>query len=336
MTGGRVDPGKAGISPAHESALHGHSAPAPARHPPSARAYAVLSIAAALVTMGLKLGAYFLTNSVGLFSDAAESGINLIAALAAFGALTVAARPPDPEHAYGHSKAEYLSSGFEGGLILLAAGAIAATAIDRLLRPQPLENVGLGLAVSLVAAAINGGVGLALLRAGTRLRSITLRADGAHLLTDVWTTGGVLVGVVLVQVTGWLVLDPVVALLVAVNIVWTALRLIRDSAQGLLDTAFPPADQRIITTVLDQYRAQGIQFHALRTRVAGQRRFMSIHVLVPGAWTVKQGHDLCEQIEHALLAQLPQLTVFTHLEPVEDPVSLDDQTLDRPEAAPPP
>ena len=332
----RFDEDDQRVPTAHDAPGQAHPAPPPARHSPDPRAYAVLSIGAALVTMALKLAAYFLTNSVGLFSDAAESGINLVAALAAFGALTVAARPPDPEHAYGHTKAEYFSSGLEGGLILLAAGAIAATAIDRLLRPQPLENVGLGLAVSLVAAAVNGGVGLVLLRAGSRLRSITLRADGAHLLTDVWTTGGVLVGVVLVQFTGWLVLDPVVALLVAVNIVWTALRLMRDTAQGLLDSAFPPPDQALITRVLDSYRARGIQFHALRTRVAGQRRFMSVHVLVPGAWTIKQGHDLCEQIEHELLAQLPQLTVFTHLEPVEDPVSLDDQTLDRSDTADPP
>jgi cation diffusion facilitator family transporter len=295
----------------------------------SARTYTILSIAAAVVTIVLKLGAYLLTNSVGLFSDAAESGINLIAALAAFGALTLAARPPDHEHAYGHTKAEYFSSGLEGALILLAAGAIAATAIDRLVRPQPLDNVGLGLVVSLVAAGINGGVAVVLLRAGRRLRSITLQADGAHLLTDVWTTGGVLGGLLLVQATGWLILDPLVALLVAANIVWTALRLMRDTAQGLLDTALPAADQTVIDDILAPYRAQGFQFHALRTRMAGQRRFMSLHVLVPGAWTVQQGHNLCEQIEHALIAQLPMLTVFTHLEPLEDPVSLDDQTLDR-------
>ncbi len=318
-----------------EQAVSKNSVTPPAGHPQharSARTYAALSIAAAVVTIVLKLGAYFLTNSVGLFSDAAESGINLIAALAAFGALTVAAHPPDPEHAYGHSKAEYFSSGLEGALILLAAGVIAVAAVDRLLRPQPLDNLGLGLAVSLVASAVNGGVALVLLRAGRRLGSITLRADGAHLLTDVWTTGGVLVGVVLVQVTGVLALDPLVALLVAANIVRTALHLMRDSAEGLLDAALPAADQTVITRVLDSYRAQGVLFHALRTRMAGQRRFMSIHVLVPGAWTIQRGHDLCEQIEHALISQLPHLTVFTHLEPVEDPISLDDQALDRPDA----
>jgi cation diffusion facilitator family transporter len=295
----------------------------------AARRYAALSIAAALVTITLKLGAFLLTGSVGLFSDAAESGINLVAALAAFGALTVAARPADHDHAYGHTKAEYFSSGLEGALILVAAGGIAATAVDRLLHPQPLENVGLGLAISLLASAVNGGVAVVLLRAGRRLHAISLRADGQHLLTDVWTSLGVLAGVILVQVTGWLALDPLVALLVAANIVWTGVRLIRDSARGLLDTALPPADQAVINVVLDTYRAQGVRFHALRTRQAGQRRFMSLHVLVPGAWTVQRGHDLCEQIEHALRAQLPRTTVFTHMEPLEDPVSLADQALDR-------
>jgi cation diffusion facilitator family transporter len=305
-----------------------------ARPEHSARFYAGLSIIAALVTITLKLGAYFLTDSIGLFSDAAESGINLVAALAAFGALTVAARPADAEHAYGHSKAEYFSSGLEGALILVAAGGIAATALDRLLRPQPLENVGVGLAISLLATGVNGGVGLILLRAGRRLRSITLQADGYHLLTDVWTSAGVVVGVVLVQVTGWLVLDPLVALLVAANIVWTAVRLIRDTTWGLLDTALPAVDQAVIQEILARYRAQGVQFHALRTRRAGRRRFMSCHVLVPGRWTVQQGHDLCERIERDLLTSLPMLTVFTHLEPVEDPVSMNDQQLDRPDVAP--
>ena len=295
----------------------------------TARAYIGLSIGAAIATMGLKLVAYFLTGSVGLFSDAVESVINLIAALIAFGALTVAARPPDVAHAYGYSKAEYFSSGLEGALILVAGGAIAVTAAGRLFQPQPLENVGLGLAVSVVAAAINGGVALVLLRAGRRLRSITLQADGQHLLTDVWTSGGVLVGVLLVQLTGWLVLDPVVALLVAVNIGWTAWRLLRATSLGLLDTALPPGDQEVIAAVLAPYEAEGIRFHALRTRLAGPRRFMSLHILVPGEWTVQQGHNLCEQIEGELLARLVPITVFTHLEPAEDPAALADQFLDR-------
>jgi len=302
------------------------------------RFYISLSIAAAVITITLKLGAYVLTDSVGLFSDAVESVINLVAALAAFAALTMAARPPDRDHAYGYSKVEYFSSGLEGGLILVAGGAIALAALDRLAHPSPLENVGLGLTLSVLASAVNGGVALLLLRAGRRLRSITLRADGQHLLTDVWTSGGVLIGVLAVQLTGWLVLDPLVALLVAANIAWTAWRLLRETAQGLLDTALPPADQERVNQVLQPYRTQGLAFHALRTRGAGQRRFMSVHVLMPGVWTIQRGHALCEQIERALTAELPQMTVFTHLEPQEDPVSFVDQELDRPvpRAAEPP
>lgn len=294
------------------------------------RSYILLSLGAAVVTITLKLAAYYLTDSVGLLSDAAESVVNLVAALAAFWALTLAARPPDRTHAYGFTKAEYFSSGFEGALILLAAGAIAFMAANRLVHPAPLENVGWGLAVSLAATAINGGVALVLLRAGRRLRSITLRADAHHLLTDVWTSAGVVIGILLVQLTGWLVLDPVVAFLVAANIAWTARRLILDTAQGLLDSALPAADLAAIALVLTRYQARGIQFHALRTRMSGQRRFMSVHVLVPGAWTIQRGHALCEQIERDLIDALAKLTVFTHLEPVEDPVSLQDQDLDRP------
>ena len=208
----------------------------------SARRYVWLSIAAAVTTIGLKLGAYYLTGSVGLFSDAAESVVNLVAAVAALWALTFAVRPPDEEHAYGHNKAEYFSSGLESALIIIAAAWIGVTAWDRLMDPQPLQNVGLGLSITLVAAALNGGVALVLLRAGRRLRSIALRADAQHLLTDVWTSVGVVLGVVMVQLTGWLVLDPVIGLIVAANIVWTGFRLLNDTAHGLLDTALPPEE----------------------------------------------------------------------------------------------
>ena len=296
----------------------------------SARSYTFLSIGAALVTIVLKMSAYFLTNSVGLFSDAIESFINLLAALVAFWMLTVAARPPDEEHAYGHFKAEYFSSGVESVLIILAALGIAVTAWGRLFSPQPLENVGVGLGVSLAATAVNGGVAFVLLRAGRRLRSITLRADAHHLFTDVWTSVGVLVGVLLVQLTGWLVLDPVIAFLVAGNIIWTGFRLLNDTAHGLLDTALSPEDQALIEGVLSGYRDQGIQFHALRTRVSGQHRFVSLHVLMPGNWTVQRGHNLCERIEADIIKALPRTTVFTHAEPVEDPVSHEDQELERP------
>jgi len=296
----------------------------------SARRYTMLSIAAAVVTIGLKLGAYYLTGSVGLFSDAAESVVNLVAAVAALWALTLAVRPPDEEHAFGHDKAEYFSSGLESALIIIAAAWIGVTAWGRLLDPQPLQNIGLGLSVTLVAAAINGGVALVLLRAGRRLRSITLRADAQHLFTDVWTSAGVVLGVLLVSLTGWLVLDPLIGLLVAANILWTGFRLLRDTAQGLLDRALPPEDQKIISDVLSRYERQGIRFHAVRTRAAGQRRFVSMHVLVPGKWTVKQGHDLSEDIEKDLADALQgNTTFFIHVEPSEDPASFEDQSLDR-------
>jgi cation diffusion facilitator family transporter len=295
----------------------------------SPRRYAVLSIVAAVLTIGLKLGAYFLTGSVGLFSDAAESVVNLVAAVAALWALLYASRPPDEEHAFGHDKAEYFSSGLESALILIAAVWIGITAWDRLMDPQPLHNVGIGLSITLVAAAINGLVALIILRAGRRLRSITLQADAQHLLTDVWTSLGVVLGIATVHVTGWLVLDPLIGLLVTANILWTGVRLLRDTAQGLLDRALPPEDRKVISRVLSRYEEKGIKFHALRTRASGPRRFISMHVLVPGEWTVQQGHDLSEQIEKDLAEALPQSTFFIHIEPSEDPASFADQTLDR-------
>ena len=295
----------------------------------STRRYAVLSIVAAVLTIGLKLGAYLLTGSVGLFSDAAESVVNLVAAVAALWALLYASRPPDEEHAFGHDKAEYFSSGLESALILIAAIWIGITAWDRLMDPQPLHNVGIGLSITLIAAAINGGVALVILRAGRSLRSITLQADAQHLLTDVWTSLGVVLGIATVQLTGWLVLDPLIGLLVTANILWTGVRLLRDTAQGLLDRALPPEDREVISRVLSRYEEKGIKFHALRTRASGARRFISMHVLVPGEWTVQQGHDLSEQIERDLAEALPQSTFFIHIEPSEDPASFADQNLDR-------
>jgi cation diffusion facilitator family transporter len=264
---------------------------------------------------------------VGLLSDAIESIVNLVAASAAFWALSYAAKPPDAEHTFGHSKAEYFSSALEGVLILVAAVSIAVTAVDRLLHPQPLEQVGIGLGLSLVATVLNGGVAWILLQASRRFRSITLRADAHHLLTDVWTSIGVIVGIGLVVVTHWIVLDSLVALLVAANIVWTGVRLLRETSSGLLDSAIPAEDQGAIAHVLSEYQPQGVKFHALRTRVAGSRRFVSFHVLVPGAWTVQRGHDLCEMIEQAIASALPGTDVTTHLEPIEDPLSWDDELL---------
>lgn len=297
--------------------------------PKSARDYAPLTILAAVLTIALKFGAYFLTRSVGLFSDAAESPVNLITALAALWALTLAAQPPDAEHAFGHDKAEYFASGLEGALIMLAAVAIAVEALQHLVHPQPLEQIGLGLGLSLVATVINGGVGLVLLKAGRRLRSITLRADAEHLLTDVWISLGILLGVLLVKLTGFLVLDPALALIIAAYILWSGVKLLRETALGLLDTALPEAQQQIIAKILAPYKQNGIQFHALLTRVAASRQFISFHVLVPGKWTVQRGHELCESIELAICKALPGSHVITHLEPLEDLASWADQGLER-------
>jgi len=293
----------------------------------SARFYAFVSIAAAIVTITLKLGAYLLTNSVGFLSDAMESVVNLVAAIFAVWALTYAAKPPDEEHVFGHSKAEYFSSGFEGALILVAALSIAIAAVPRLIHPQPLEQISLGLVLSVIASAINGGVALILLKAGKRLRSITLRADAHHLLTDVWTSVGVILGLFLVSVTGWLIFDPLIAILVAANIVWTGTKLIQESVSALLDASIPLEERQIINEILSPYDRQQVQFHAILTRMAGMRRFVSFHVLVPGAWTVQQGHDLCEEIESAICKALPNINVFTHLEPLEDPKSWTDHEL---------
>lgn len=294
--------------------------------------FAWLSIGAAVVTIGLKGSAYILTGSVGLLSDALESLVNLAAALLALAMLTIAARPPDADHAYGHDKAEYFSSGVEGALILVAAGSIGVAAWQRFVQPRPITQIGLGLAVSIVATAINLVVALILLRAGRRHQSITLEADARHLLTDVWTSVGVLLGIGAVALTGWQRLDPLVALLVAANIVWSGVTLVRRSVQGLLDTALPPAERDAVQRILVQYQSTGIQFHALRTRQAGPRRFVSVHILVPGAWTVQDGHALLERLERAIRAAIPHVTVFTHLEPLEDPLSWEDQTLERDES----
>ena len=290
-----------------------------------------LSVAAALATIALKTLAWVLTGSVGLLSDAAESLINLIAAVVALGALHWAFKPADEQHAYGHAKAEYLSAGFEGALILLAAATIAATAVNRLLDPQPLSDVGIGLAVSAGASAINLAVGLLLVRAGRAHRSITLEADGKHLLTDVSTSVGVVVGVALVALTGWERLDPLVALGVAANILFTSGRLLQRSAGGLMDQALDDTAQHQIRQALAPFRSRGAAFHAIRTRRAGRRAFVSLHILVPGDWTVQQGHDLAEEVDAALRERLPYASIFTHVEPIDDSRSFQDTTLDRAE-----
>lgn len=291
--------------------------------------YAWLSIAAALVTITLKTIAWWTTGSVGLLSDAMESLVNLSAAVFTLAALTVAARPADEEHAYGHSKAEYLASGFEGALIFLAAVAIGWAAVNRLMEPRDVEDVGVGVAIAAVAAVVNGATAFVLLRAGRRHDSIALEADARHLFTDVWTTGAVIAGVLTVTWTGWRWLDPMIALAVAAHILYWGVALLRRSALGVLDTALPPETLAAIDAVLDAYRDEGVEFHAMRTRKAGARRFVSFHVLVPGEWTVGRGHDLLEKIEAEVRAAIPNVTVFTHLEPLEDPVSWYDVRLDR-------
>jgi len=292
--------------------------------------YAWLSVVAALATIALKTLAWWLTGSVGLLSDALESFVNLAAALLAVSMLRLAAAPPDEGHQYGHSKAEYFSAGIEGALIVLAAGGIFATALPRLIHPQPLETAVLGLGISAAATAINLAMALILGRAGRRHHSITLEADGKHLMTDVWTSIGVITGVALVFATGWLLLDPLIALAVAAYIIWTGVGLMRRSVSGLLDAAISPDDQGAITKLFDEYsRRYGISFHALRTRQAGARRFVSFHLLVPDAWTVAQAHQLSEEIEARIRERVPSASVDTHIEPISDPASYEDQGLDR-------
>lgn len=286
--------------------------------------YAWLSIAAAVVTIALKSGAYLLTGSVGLLSDAIESGVNLVAALMALAMLTVAARPEDENHAYGHSKAEYFASVVEGILILVAAGSIIWTAAGRLLHPKELEQVGFGLAVSVGASLINLVVAQILLRAGKKNNSITLEADSHHLMTDVWTSVGVVAAIGVVGLTGWLVLDPIIAIVVGLNIVWTAYHLIRRSVEGLMDGALPPEEQKQIEEVIAQYRRRGVEFHALRTRQSAARRFVSVHVLVPGEWTVHDAHHVAEDFEGDIRRILPETIIHTHLEPIDDEISMED------------
>jgi cation diffusion facilitator family transporter len=294
-----------------------------------ARNFALLSIATAVATIALKALAWWLTDSVGLLSDALEATVNLAGATVTLTMIVIAARPPDEDHAYGYTKAEYFASGFEGTLILVAAIAIIAAAVDRLIAPRPLAHVSAGLAISVAAALVNYAVARRLFEAGRRYQSVALEADAHHLMTDVWTSAGVIAGVAAVALTGWERLDPLIALAVAAHIVWTGFLLLRRSAQGLLDHALPADQLLALNQVLDRYRTQGIDFHALRTRQAGARSFVSVHVLVPPDWSVVQGHNLVDKIEGDLRAALPGAAVLTHLEPLGDPASYHDTDLDR-------
>lgn len=281
--------------------------------------FAWLSVATAVVTIGLKTWAWWMTGSVGLLSDAAESVVNLVAAVVALIAITVAERPADADHQYGHSKAEYFSAVVEGAMIFLAAAVILYTGVERLINPAPLESLGLGMAISVVAAVLNGVVGALLVRAGIRHRSPTLKADGKHLLTDVITSVGVVVGVALVWLTGWEVLDPLVAIAVGLNILVVGYRLVVQSGMGLMDATLPEEDNTVIEEILERHRVgDRVDFHELRTRESGRWRFVEFHALVPGDWSVDRGHDLVERVEQEIHAALPHTHITTHLEPIED------------------
>jgi len=296
---------------------------------PSLARYAWLSVATALVTMALKGVAAWLTGSLGLLSDALESFVNLGAGLIALYTLRVAARQPDEKHPFGYTKAEYFSAAVEGALIVLAAIAIVAAAVPRLIEPQPILRFDIGIFISLLAAALNLGTALVLLRASKRHDSIALEADAHHLLTDVWTSIGVVAGVGATVLTGWLALDPLIAIAVALHILWVGARVMRRSVLGLMDRALPEPDLESIRAILDPYRAQGLDYHALRTRRAGRLRLVDMHLLVPGEMSVREGHRIADEIEEKIRAQLPGAAVMTHLEPIEDPASYRDDALIR-------
>ncbi len=283
-----------------------------------------MSIAASVLTISLKSLAYFLTGSVGLLSDAIESFINLAAGIMALIMLIIALSPPDRKHPFGHNKAEYFSSVTEGILILLAAIAIGVTAIERIIRPQPIEQLGTGLLISAAASIINLAVGLMLLKAGKKYRSIILESDGKHLLTDVWTTAGVLLALLLVKITGWIILDSIIAVIVALNIIYTGIKLIIRSVSGLMDTAISDKDQMEIKKILDECCAGEVKYHSLHTRIAASKRFIFFHLIVPGSWNISNSHEITKEIERRIKSALEDSEVFIHIEPLDDPDSFDD------------
>jgi cation diffusion facilitator family transporter len=285
----------------------------------------LLSISASIVTMALKMGAYAFTGSISLLSDAMESSVNLVAALVAFMALTIADRPADQSHAYGHDKAEYFSSGVEGALILVAAGLIIYTAVQRFLHPAQLTDLGLGLIIALIASGINFGVSRFMLRMAKRYDSITLEADAQHLMTDVWTSTGVVaaLGVVALAPPGWTILDPIIAVLVGLNIIYTGVNLMHRSMAGLMDSSLSKIEIQQIEETIRESLAPGTAFHGLRTRKSGSRRFVDLHITVPGTLSVTEGHDRCERIEAAIENRLPKTSVSTHLEP--EPMARNDR-----------
>jgi cation diffusion facilitator family transporter len=293
----------------------------------------VLSILAALLTLGLKFFAYLVSGSIGLLSDALESVINLVAAILAFVALWYAAQPPDSEHTYGHEKISYFSSGIEGMLILVAAASIAWQAVERLVFPQPLARLDLGLLSSALASFINWAVAVLLIREGKKHRSIILEADGYHLMTDVWTSGAILVALGVVWFAGWawganwVWLDPTTAILVSLNILWTGLKLMRRSFDGLMDHAWPQQELESLRLQISDYLQTGMAFHALRTRTSGTRRLVEFHLLVPGTMSVRDAHAFAEDLESKLIADEPKLDITIHLEPIEEASSWGDHEL---------
>lgn len=296
------------------------------------RKFIYLSIAAAIVTILLKFYAYYVTGSMGFLSDALESFVNLFAAIFALVMFNISMKPADKEHEFGHSKAEYFSSAAEGALILIAAFTIIWSAVPRLIDPRPIENINTGLLFSLLASLVNLGVGLTLIHQGKKRNSLLLEADGKHLMADVWTSIGVIVAIMVVRFTGWLIVDPIIAIIVALNIVFTGYRLIMRSASGLMDASLPKEDMDKITAYLDSLKDQQIEYHSLLTRAAGRRKFIAFHMLVPGKWTVQEAHDHADEIEETIINMFDEpVTIHTHLEPVEDPASMRDVGIDRQE-----
>ncbi|MDD3787713.1 MAG: cation diffusion facilitator family transporter [Petrimonas sp.] len=296
----------------------------------SLKKFLYLSIAAAIVTILLKFYAYYLTKSMGFFSDALESFVNLIAAVIALIMLHISEKPADEGHEFGHTKAEYFSSAIEGALILVAAFSIIYSAVPRLMHPVPLENISIGLFISLGASLVNLAVGQILIRNGKKRKSLVLEADGRHLMTDVWTSVGVIVGILIVKLTGLVILDPIIAILVALNIIYTGYQLLSRSASGLMDASIPEEDLKKITAYLQSLKEKNIEYHSLMTRQAGQRKFVSFHMLVPGSWSVQEGHNHADVIEETIEDMFNEpITVTSHLEPVEDPASLNDIGIDR-------
>lgn len=285
---------------------------------PDLSRYGWLAVATALATIALKAGAWLVTGSVGLLADAAESIVNLVAAVVALIALKIAVKPADANHNFGHTKAEYFSAAVEGVMIFIAAISIGIFAVQRLLVPQPLEAVGVGLVISVVASVLNSAVALLLIRAGRRHHSIALKADGKHLMTDVWTSAGVLAGIVLVWLTGWDWLDPVIAIAVGVNILFAGYALVQESTAGLMDVSLPEEDNERLRAILSSRAGAEVGFHLMRTRVSGTRQFMEFHLLVPDEWNIKQGHDFLEDLSDEIVSEFPRMTVTGHIEPIND------------------